>query len=273
MKMAICVRASDGPGTDRIGRLLELLNSRGADVCVCTDTLPSDVDMLLALGGDGTFLSTLKMVYGRDIPVAGINFGRLGFLTSASMDCDSPKWVDDLLEGRYTVRERSVLQMSSPCLPDDFLPLALNEFVIRRKESNILSIDVSVDGHPLPAYWADGLMFVTPTGSTAYSLSLGGPVVMPGSRVMLITPLASHNLNVRPLVIPLDSTVEVLFHTTDGSGILTADNRAVEIPAESVLRITCGTSALKCISLNDDNFINALSTKLLWGEDRRNVTL
>ena len=273
MKIAICGMASDRLETGPAGHLMNLLVSKGAEVCVCADKLPSGADMLLALGGDGTFLSTLRLAYGLDIPVAGINFGRLGFLTSARMDGDCPRWVDDLLEGRYTVQERSVLQISSACLPDDFLSLALNEFVVRRRDSNILSVDVSVDGHPLPPYWADGLMFVTPTGSTAYSLSLGGPVVMPDSRVMLITPLASHNLNVRPLVIPLDSVVEFVFHTSDGNGILTADNRAVEIPAETSFRITCGASSLKCVSLNDDNFINALSTKLLWGEDRRNIQL
>lgn len=273
MKIAICGIIPGVPESGRAGQLLDLLRSKGAELSICSDTLPHDAEMLLALGGDGTFLSTLKLVYGRDIPVAGINFGRLGFLTSARMDSDSPRWVDDLLSGNYTIQERSVLSIASPCLPEDFLPLALNEFVIRRRDSDILSIDVSVDGHPLPPYWADGLMFVTPTGSTAYSLSLGGPVVMPDSKVMLLTPLASHNLNVRPMVIPLDSTVEVVFHTSDGAGILTADNRAVEIPAESVLQVTCGASTLKCVSLNDDNFINALSTKLFWGEDRRNNNL
>ena len=225
--------------------------------------------MILALGGDGTFLSALEMAWSRDIPVAGINFGRLGFLTAAGMGEDARAWAADLVSGRCSIQERSVLKVDYAGLPDGFFPMALNEFVIRRDGPQMLSIDVSVDGRPLPTYWADGIMVVTPTGSTAYSLSLGGPVVMPDSHVILITPLASHNLNVRPLVIPQSAEVEVVIHTRDGHGLLMADNRSVTIPAGEKLVFMCAASPLRCVTF-DDNFINALKTKLFWGEDRRN---
>ncbi len=295
MKIAISGRVSDARNSARIRCLIGLLHGRGAELCcdaaLCdalaayspdplpagrfshASDLPADVSLFLTLGGDGTFLSALEMVYGRDIRVAGINFGRLGFLTSAGMSDDCPKWLDDLLSGNYSIQERSVLKVCSPSLTDDFYPLALNEFVFRRSGSAMLSVNVFVDGRPLPAYWADGILVATPTGSTAYSLSLGGPVVMPDSEVMLITPLASHNLNVRPLVIPLSSRVDIAFGTSDKAGMLIADNRAIEVPAGEAFTVTRAEHAVKCISFNDDNFITALKAKLFWGEDRRNETI
>lgn len=293
MNIAITGRVTDASNARAISDLLERFAAAGAGIW-CHDILkpalvsagvppvtygpvfseseglPQDVDMLLVFGGDGTFLSTLGLVYGRDIPVAGINSGRLGFLTAARLGDEAGRIAGDLLAGRYSIQERAVLRVSADRLPDAFCPLALNEFVIRRNGARMLSVDVSVDGHALPPYWADGIMVVTPTGSTAYSLSLGGPVVAPDSRVMLITPLASHNLNVRPLVIPLESDVDIVFHTPDGSGILTADNRAVELPEGSKITVTCAGSSIKCVSFDDDSFIGALKDKLFWGEDKRN---
>lgn len=234
-------------------------------------TLPEKTSMLLALGGDGTYLSALELVRGRDIPVAGINFGRLGFLTTAAYDDNSDSWISALLSNDYEILERDVLKVASSALPQAFFPYALNEFVIRRGDSGMLSVDVAVNGKKLPPYWADGLMFVTATGSTAYSLSLGGPVISPDSRVMLITPLASHNLNVRPMVIPVGSTVEMTFHASSGTGVFSADNRSVEVPSGSVFTITKDDFPLKSVSINDNNFIKALRNKLFWGEDKRNI--
>ena len=294
MKIALTGRLLNPLNAGRILRLMALLEEKGAALCcgellacglrnACPDAevpggrfsqvLPDDVSMLLSIGGDGTLLGTLELLSGRDIPVAGINFGRLGFLTSAAMDSDSPSWVDDLLEGRYSIVEREVLNVSCADLPEGFYPYALNEFSLRRKEGGMLSIDITVDGNPLPTYWADGVLIATPTGSTAYSLSLGGPVVFPGSGVMLITPLAPHNLNVRPLVIPPASKVGITFSSSSGSVVLSADSRTAEVPDGSHLDITRSAAPLRCISFGDNNFIKALTTKLFWGEDRRNTTI
>ncbi|MBO4572041.1 MAG: NAD(+)/NADH kinase [Bacteroidales bacterium] len=295
MKIALTGRLANPRIAERILRLTALLEARGASLCCSSELaemlekaagtpcapkerfsggLPADVSMLLALGGDGTFLGSLELLAGRDIPVAGINLGRLGFLTSAAMDSDSPEWVDDLLQGRYSLIEREILKVEgTDALPDGFFPYALNEFSLHREQGGMLPVCITVDGSPLPTFWADGVLIATPTGSTAYSLSLGGPVVFPGSGVTLITPLAPHNLNVRPLVIPPGATVGVSFPDSQGNVILTADSRPVVIPCGETLSIKRGEFTLKCISFGDNNFIKALTTKLFWGEDRRNNTI
>jgi len=293
MTIALIGRCADAETTAGIASLAAIFSRKGVtvfcqrtlfDSVVCSGLdafgefrpfsdpgeLPEDTSLLLALGGDGTYLSSLQIVRGRSIPVAGINYGRLGFLTTAAFDDDSEAWVSDLLSGNYDILERDVLKVSSDALPQDFFPFALNEFVIRRRDSGMLSVDVSVDGKKLPPYWADGLMFVTATGSTAYSLSLGGPIISPDSRVMLITPLASHNLNVRPLVIPVGSVVEFSFRASSGIGVFAADNRSLEVPAGAVFTITKDVFPLKSVSIKDNNFIKALRNKLFWGEDKRN---
>ena len=205
----------------------------------------------------------------RGIPVAGINFGHLGFLTTAR--ADDAGWVDALLSGRYTVEARSLLRVTCAALPDGFYPFALNEVSLQRRSTGMLQIKVCIEGRELPTYWADGLVISTPTGSTAYNLSVGGPVVMPSSSVMVIAPVAPHNLNVRPLVVPMDSAVELSFCSRGPGALLTLDNRPCEIPSETTVSIARGRHGLHYVSLSDDNFIHALQTKLFWGEDRRNA--
>ena len=233
------------------------------------EDLPADTDLFLSLGGDGTFLQSLTFIRDRGIPVAGINFGHLGFLTTAR--ADETGWVDALLSGRYTVEERSLLRVTSAALPDDFYPFALNEVSLQRRGTSMLQIRVCIDGRELPTYWADGLVIATPTGSTAYNLSVGGPVIMPSSAVMVIAPIAPHNLNVRPLVVPVEADVELHFRSRGPGALLTLDNRSCEIPSESSVSLRRGRYGLRYVSLSDDNFIHALRTKLFWGEDRRNA--
>ena len=228
--------------------------------------LPQDMDIFLTLGGDGTFLSSLDFVRGRDIPVCGINFGTLGFLTAATAE---PQVAAALASGSFRVQNRSLLKVEAEGLPEDFCPCALNEISFQRAGAGLLSIEVSVDGRILPAYWADGILFATPTGSTAYSLSLGGPVVTPDCQVMLITPIASHNLNQRPLVVPLSSTVRVKICGRSDI-MLAADNRYVRFAGSLSAVVSQGDAPLKYVSFSDDSFITALRTKLLWGADRRN---
>ena len=261
---------------DGVEQLKSLLRERGA-LLLCYgedffsgEDLPSDTDIFLSLGGDGTFLHSLTFVRDRGIPVAGINFGHLGFLTTARAD-ESETWIDDLLAGRYMVEERKLLKVSCSELEDGFYPFALNEVSLQRRGAGMLSINIRIAGREIPACRADGLVVATPTGSTAYNLSVGGPVVMPDSDVMVIAPIAPHNLNVRPLVVSLGSPVELVFDSREGSALLAVDNRYVEIPSGTKVGISRGDYGLRYVSFAGGNFINALRTKLFWGEDLRNA--
>jgi Predicted sugar kinase len=241
-------------------------------VFTSSEDLPEGISLFLSLGGDGTFLSSLTFVRERQIPVAGINFGHLGFLTTAKVEEDDAlAWLDDLLEGNYTLDDRDLLKVSVAGIPDGFYPYAVNEVSIQRKGTSMLSIDISIDGMQLPAYWADGLVIATPTGSTAYSLSVGGPIVLPDSKVLIIAPIAPHNLNVRPLVIPAGSKIELCVNPGKGDALVTVDNRSFDICPEQKIEITRGEYGFRYVSLHDNTFIDALKNKLLWGGDKRNI--
>lgn len=293
MKIAILGRKLEGDNVLKAANFVRILARKGVTLCYRNlfvermmqagidlpeglvfstfADFPSDVDMVLALGGDGTFLSSLSFILDKPIPVAGINFGHLGFLASGEATSDAEKLTDDLLAGRFEIQERELLAVESILPRDKFIPYALNEISFQRAQgSGILSIDIAIDGRALPTYWADGIILATPTGSTAWSLSLGGPVVMPGSNVITITPIASHNLNVRPLVVPSTSVVDITVLSEKGSIVLAADNRQAAFQKFCKARVCAATFKLRYISLSDNNFINALQTKLHWGEDLRN---
>jgi len=293
MKIAILGRKLEGDNVYKAAGLVKILDKKGATLCYRNlfvnrmkeagielpqgqifstfADFPGDVELVLALGGDGTFLSSLSFIADKPIPVAGINFGHLGFLASGEADTDAEKLTDDLLSGHFEVQERELLKVESILPADKFIPYALNEISFQRAQgSGILSIDVAINGRSLPTYWADGIILATPTGSTAWSLSLGGPVVMPGSNVITITPIASHNLNVRPLVVPSTSVVDVTVLSEKGSLVMAADNRQATFQNFCKARVCAATFPLRYISLSDNNFIKALQTKLHWGEDLRN---
>lgn len=254
-----------------ISGLLESLSSGGCCVDILADgELPGeDADMLLSVGGDGTFLSSSRLAAVRDIPVMGVNFGRLGFLSEnrpASV-------VQAILSGEYSVESRVMLQaeVRTGNSEIDEWPFALNEFTVHRNGAAMLGVDVTVDGVKLPTYWSDGLIVSTSSGSTAYSLSAGGPIVLPESRVLIVSPIAPHNLNVRPLVVPDSSVITLKMHSRDGNVIFTADNRTALIPAGQEVVINVAQFSLKRVRLNRSNFIEALTEKLYWGEDVRNI--
>ncbi len=232
------------------------------------DILENTPDMLLSVGGDGTFLSASKLVAGRDIPVMGVNVGRLGFLSeNRASDVASA-----ILSGDYTVESRAMLKAEAATgNPEiDTWPYALNEFTVHRSGAAMLGVQVSVDGVRLPTYWADGLIVSTSSGSTAYSLSSGGPIVLPESKVLIITPIAPHNLNVRPLVVPDTAEIKLKMDSRDAEVIFTADNRTSSVPADTEIGISVAQFSLKRVRLKKSNFINALTEKLFWGEDVRN---
>lgn len=267
MKVAIYVGNSCMKEDPRFGKLLSSLVDGGCQwyEAGSSEELLPDTDMLLSIGGDGTFLSASKLVADSGLPVVGVNLGRLGFLSE-----NRPEDVAEaLLAGEYSIEDRTVLK--AELLQSGEALCALNEVTVHRSGSAVLGVDVRVDGKWLPTYWADGLIVSTSAGSTAYSLSVGGPIVLPQSKVLLISPIAPHNLNVRPLVIPDSSEIRLRMHSRDGKFIFTADNVTRELPDGSEVSVSMARFSLKRVRLNKSDFINALTEKLFWGEDVRNI--
>jgi NAD+ kinase len=233
------------------------------------EDLSRDTDIFLCFGGDGTFLESITIVRDYNIPVAGLNFGRLGFLTSVD-SMSGNKWIDLLFEKQFSISERSVLSISSDEMPKGFCQYALNEVSVQRRDPYMLSVFVKVDGVLLPTYWSDGIVLASPTGSTAYSLSVGGPLVLPGTRALVLTPIAPHNLNVRPMVVPDTSVIEIFTESRKREAIVSLDNRSFVIPEKKSIVVTKADFTLKYVSFAGNGFIGALREKLMWGEDRRN---
>ena len=270
MKIAIYIGKGDVDNDPGIVRLMQELRIGGHELYVLADkVLLDEADMLLSVGGDGTFLSASMLVAGRGIPVVGVNSGRLGFL-SENRPADV---VQALLSGEYSVEHRAMLEAEVHTGESsiDSWPYALNEFTVHRSGAAMLGVEVSVDGVQLPVYWADGLIVSTSSGSTAYSLSVGGPIVLPESRVLIISPIAPHNLNVRPLVVPDTAEVRLKMHSRDENVIFTADNRTASISSDSQIAVRVAQFSLERVRLNRSNFIDALTEKLFWGEDVRNI--
>lgn len=257
------------PFFDLLPADLKSMLPAGGSFSRCAE-LPADCGCLLSLGGDGTFLSSLTLVRNSGIPVAGINFGRLGFLTTAKAEEGGNPWIEDLTSGRCHILDRTVLKVSGLPASDGFYPYAVNEAVIQRRDPVMIAIDVRVDGELLPTYWADGLLIATPTGSTAYSLSIGGPIVRPDANILIISPIAPHNLNVRPLIVPDSSKIDVTFNSRGGEAILTMDNRLVNVSSGETLSFRKAGFKIKSAEFGNSNFIWALQEKLFWGEDKRN---
>lgn len=269
MKVAVYVKNPDLECDPRLSGMLSSLASRGCEAVRVGDgsaLRASGATMLLAVGGDGTFLSAAALVSDSGIPVLGVNLGRLGFLSENSPEAA----VDAILAGSWTVEDRHVLNVSCDAMPEGLWPYAFNEVTVHRSGAAMLGVDVRIDGRLLPTYWADGLLVATSSGSTAYSLSAGGPIVLPESKVLIISPIAPHNLNVRPLIVPDGVTVELDLHSRDGSVCLTMDNRTLEVSPDAHMRIAVAQFSLKRVRLSQSDFFNALTEKLYWGEDRRN---
>lgn len=261
----------DNPALAEDGRLrgvLQALEAGGAEVYPihCRSCVQEGTDMVLSIGGDGTFLSTAHLAAESGIPILGVNFGRMGFLSE-----NSPENVaEPLLGGRYFIEERTMLRVEGFSAPG-FWPYALNEVSLNRLASDMLGIDVAVDGTPLPTYWADGLLVATSSGSTAYNLSAGGPICTPDAKVMLITPVAPHNLGLRPLVVPPDKTITLSAKSRSGRLALSLDNRTYGIPSDAALTVGAAPFCLKRVNLRKHTFIDALRIRFFWGQDVRNM--
>ena len=271
MNIAVYVGNSEFLRQERTITMLEHLAKGGAEIyeIKSREHLTEQTEMLMSIGGDGTFLSAAALVADSGLPVVGVNLGRLGFLSE-----NRPEDVAQaILSNDYTIENRSLLQLSASdafSLPEEYHH-ALNEMTVHRSGPAMLEVEVSVDGIKLPTYWADGLVISTSSGSTAYSLSVGGPIVLPDSRVLIISPISPHNLNVRPLVVPDSAQISLKMQSRDGEFVFSSDNRSVNMPAGTEMLISVAQFSLRRVRLNRSNFINALTQKLFWGEDVRNV--
>ena len=229
-----------------------------------------ETDLVLSMGGDGTFLSAAHVVADIGLPILGVNFGRIGFL------CENrPEDVRRaLVEGDFRIEYRTVLNatLKGPEARKTIgmLPYSVNEVALHRSGSAVLGIHVSIDGEPLPTYWADGLIVATTSGSTAYSLSVGGPICMPDTKALVLAPIAPHNLNVRPIVLPESAKIDISFESRDGRATMSTDNRVVEIQPDWCIHVEMAQFSLKRIRLAQSGFVKALTSRLFWGEDMRN---
>ena len=267
MKLALFVKKRSLSGDARIESLRGELEAGGCELydVKTSEDLREGTDALLSLGGDGTFLSASCIVGDSGIPVLGVNFGRLGFLSEYKCD----EVVAPLLAGEYTIESRALLKTTVE--GTDISDISLNEVTVYRNGAGMLGVDISIDGESLPTCWADGFLVATSSGSTAYSLSVGGPICMPEAKVLIVAPIAPHNLNIRPLVVPETSHIELSFRSRDKNVMVTMDNRNILLPASARLSVSVAQFSLKRIRLNKSNFIQALKSKLFWGEDVRNL--
>lgn len=229
-------------------------------------------DVFFAVGGDGTVLRALNFIRESSIPLIGINTGRLGFLATVQPD-NIDDCLSDILTKNYTIEERSVLEIhTDPSLPElEAFPLALNEIsVARENTTSMVTINTQINGAYLNVYWADGLVVATPTGSTGYSLSSGGPIIAPESKSLVLTPIAPHNLNARPLVVADDVEIETCVEGRGGTHLLSLDTRLFSIPMGTRVKIKRAIQPIVFIRPNQNSFFDTLRNKLLWGQDKRN---
>lgn len=234
-----------------------------------SEELIANADFVISLGGDGTMLETLEYVRKSGIPVLGVNTGRLGFLATVYKE-DFSKAIQLLTKEKFTLDKRELIELTDCPACFNELNYALNEFTIHKKESSaMINIDTYVDGIFLNSYFADGLIVSTPTGSTAYSLSCGGPIMVPDSDNFIITPIAPHNLNVRPIVISNNRTLSFKVSGRNDEFNVSLDSRSQTIKAQNELTIKKADFRFNMINLPDQHFFETLRNKLLWGIDKR----
>lgn len=228
------------------------------------------VQFVLSIGGDGTLLDTVTYVGSLQIPILGIHVGRLGFLATITPDRVAQA-IDALFKGHFTIEERSLIRVDTD--PDVFgsLNFALNEFsILKRDTSSMIVVHTYIDGEYLNSYWADGLVVATPTGSTGYSLSCGGPVMLPQTNNFIIAPVCPHNLNVRPLVVSDQSVISFEVESRTTNYMLALDSRSLPIENTVQIAVRRENFNARLVKLNHVNFLSTLRSKLNWGLDRRN---
>lgn len=234
--------------------------------------LNSSFHFLFTIGGDGTILRASTLVRDKKIPIVGINTGRLGFLATVQKE-EIEDAVKNLLCENFKIKERSLLNVTTTPKTEDLkeLGFALNDVSVSRKNTaSMITVKTHIDDEYLTSYWADGLIIATPTGSTGYSLSCGGPVITPTSKNFVLTPIAPHNLNARPLVIPDETKITLNVNSREKEFLLTLDSRIVSLNCNTSVIIKKTNFNLQIVEINKQTFLKTLREKLLWGQDARN---
>ena len=233
--------------------------------------LDKSFNLMITIGGDGTLLRSISFVRNLEIPIIGINTGRLGFLATLNQDLLKPK-LEKIIKGEFKVENRTLLEVIIDDQKSNDFPFALNEITVGRKNTtSMIKIRTNLDGEFLNSYWADGLIISTPTGSTGYSLSCGGPIMSPQSQTLALTPIAPHNLNARPIIIPDNTKIELSVSGREDFHLLSLDSRIISVKNENSITIRKADFKIMIAHLFEDNFYKTLRNKLLWGEDKRNI--
>lgn len=290
MKFAIFGNTYQARKSSHAETLFRLLEKHEAEIYVCRefyhflihdlkfnvkavglfDESDFDADMVISIGGDGTFLKAAGRVGNKGIPILGINTGRLGFLADVSPE-EMEETLDEIYSNHYTVEERSVLQLLCDDKHLQSSPFALNEIaVLKRDSSSMISIRTAINGNYLTTYQADGLVIATPTGSTAYSLSVGGPIMVPHSQTIVITPVAPHSLNVRPIVIRDDWEITLDVESRSHSFLVAIDGSSESCKETTRLTIRRADYSIKVVKRTKHVFFDTLRSKMMWGADTRN---
>ena len=291
MKIAILGKPFDEVVAPFLQAMLDELEARGAEIIVAETFLEYmaarlrlppgtgsfgrgdsllGVQFVFSIGGDGTLLETVTYVGALQLPILGINTGRLGFLAPINPD-HITQAIDALYKGHFTLEDRSLLRLDTD--PDVFgkLNFALNEFsILKRDSSSMIAVHTYINGEYLNSYWADGLVVSTPTGSTGYSLSCGGPVMLPQTNNFIIAPVCPHNLNVRPLIVSDQSIISFEIEGRATSYLLALDSRSLPVEASVQMAVRRENFNARLVKLNHVNFLSTLRNKLNWGLDRRN---
>ena len=234
--------------------------------------LDDSFDMFVSFGGDGTILRAATYVRDLGIPIVGVNTGRLGFLSTFKKE-DVRKVITEFKEGSYTIVERSLVEVSTVDGLSEFgeMNFALNEVTVSRKDTtSMITVETYLNNEYLTSYWADGLIISTPTGSTGYSLSCGGPVIVPTAKSLVLTPIAPHNLNARPLVISDDTLIRLKVSGREENHLVSLDSRIASIENGREIQIKKAGFTVRMIEYTSESFLKTLRNKLLWGEDKRN---
>ena len=284
MKFAIYTKLDPQENNDHIFSVLKSLQKHNIDFDIDGDSfdlllnglnsktnfnrikkLTKEYDYVVSIGGDGTILRSADEIGKLSIPIIGLNKGRLGFLANSPVEVfDS--LIDKIQASKFKISERSIIQVEF----EGNIKSALNEISVSRKNTtSLITIDTKLDNQYLNTYWADGLIISTPTGSTGYSLSCGGPIIMPDSKNFVLTPIAPHNLNARPLVISDEKKIEISINGRENEYFVSADSKIFSVSIDSKLNISKAPHVLKMIEFEDDSYINTLREKLMWGKDRR----
>jgi NAD+ kinase len=231
--------------------------------------IDKSIDLMISIGGDGTFLDAMLYVQDKEIPIIGINSGRLGFLANIAKE-EIPQAMGAILKGAYSIEQRSLIQIETNNYELGHENFALNEITLMKKDSSMILIHAYLNDEYLNSYWADGLILATPTGSTAYSLSVGGPIMLPGVENFIIAPIAPHNLSARPVIVPDHYQLTFKVEGRSDEFLVALDHRHHVMGTDAEIRIKKAGFQLKMIKLKNNSFYNTLRNKLMWGADKRN---